>query len=1020
MTPEDLAAFREWMQRSPRHHDEVLRLAYLSNELNILTEMAGPLEDADANSDDEIIVTGSRIARSGTTTPTPTIILDAEAISASGAVNVGDLLREIPAIGPGLNADSTAPTFSSAGLNLVDLRRLGTERTLVLINGRRQVGSEPGTTAVDLNTIPTPLIERVDVITGGASAVYGADAVSGVVNFVLKDDFEGLELDIQGGVSDEGDAEQFQVSLTGGAVSSDGRGRAVFHGSYSREGSIEFDERSTAISGTNWIPNPANTGPNDGIPDFVLTPNVRQLGGQQEAAFILDRGNGNEVFGFNPDGSLRPFALGPSGLLQGNLTDGGEATLGFDPECPQNRCQLKVPVERFLMYGSAEYDITDKVTGYFTGSFANTQTESRIGSVFEIPPFTNDIPLDNPFVTDEVRALFAEANALRPADDQLTSVGIVRSNTELGPRGTDGDRRQFQMVVGAKGDLGDWGGTSDWSYDTSFQYGSTLVTIVRLNDLFQNRFVQALDAVVDPSDGQIRCRSVVEGTAQDPGCVPINLLQSGASLTPEAQTFVRIPDPTETAELQQFVASGTLTGNLFDPFGAGPIGVAVGGEWRQENSRFTPAATQAGTPIGLTGVIPQRAGPGGSVTSSPGGGLGFFNSTRRAVSGDFSVYEFFGETLVPVLRDQPFAHQLNIEAAVRYANYSTSGSATSWKFGGDWAPTPDIRFRGVRSRAVRAPNVGELFSPGTEGFVTVDDPCDQDFISGGGPNRAANCAALGVTQPFESNARTINIRTAFSGNPDLEVEVADTWTVGAVLTPQSLPNFSMTVDYYSIEISNAINSFGTQQILDSCVDLESIDNVFCQNITRSASGELLLVQSRNLNVSSFTREGIDVEARYNLDLGDKGVVTISGVANRVLTNETVVAPGTIAGGDIIDTNGQIGDPKWRTRATTGWRNGPFGLTTTVSFMSNQVPDITPATPEDNRATTGTGGFTLVDLQGQYDITEGTTLRAGIDNVFDNLPPNLPDTRQGGAGSFAGAEIFPITGRFFYVGARVRF
>ncbi len=975
-------------------------------------QWSSPAYAQEANSDDEIIVTGSRIARSGTTTPTPTIVLDSEAISASGAVNIGDLLREIPAIGPGLNADSTAPTFSGAGLNLVDLRRLGTERTLVLVNGRRQVGSQPGTTAVDLNTIPTPLVERVDVITGGASAVYGADAVSGVVNFVLKDDFEGLELDVQGGVSDEGDAEQFQVSLTGGAISGDGRGRAVFHGSYSREGSIEFDQRDTAISGTNWLPNPANTGPNDGIPDFVLTPNVRQLGGQQEAAFIINGASGPEVYGFNPDGSVRPFALGPSGLLPGNLTDGGEAPLGFDTECPQNRCQLKVPVERFLMYGSAEYDILDKVTGYFTGSFANSQSESRIGSVFEIPPFTNDIPLDNPFVTDEVRDLHIAAGQ--------DSVQIVRSNTELGPRGTDSDRRQFQMVVGAKGDLGDWGGTSNWSYDTHFQYGSTLVTIIRLNDLFQNRFVQALDAVVDPSDGQIRCRSVVEGTAQDPGCVPINLLQSGASLTPEAQTFVRIPDPTETAELQQLVASGTLTGNLFDPFGAGEIGVAVGGEWRQESSSFTPAATQAGTPRGLTGVIPQRMGPGGSVTSSPGGGLGFFNSTRRAISGKFTVYEFFGETLVPVLRDQPFAHQLNVEAAVRYANYSTSGSATSWKFGGDWAPTPDIRFRGVRSRAVRAPNVGELFSPGTEGFVTVDDPCDRDFVGGGSGSRAANCAALGISPTFESNARTINIRTAFSGNPELEVEVADTWTVGAVLTPQGLPNFSMTVDYYSIEIENAINTLGTQQVLDSCVDLDTTNNVFCENVTRDASGNLLLVQTRNLNVSSFTREGIDVEARYNLDLGDYGVVTISGVANRVLTNETVLAPGTLTGSDIIDFNGQIGDPKWRTRATTGWRNGPWGLTTTVSFMSNQVPDITPATPEDNRATTGTGGFTLVDLQAQYDVTDGATLRAGVDNVFDNLPPNLPDTRQGGAGSFGGAEIFPITGRFFYVGARVRF
>ena len=952
---------------------------------------------------DVIVVTGSRIARSGATTPTPTVIIGAQEISASGAVNVGDLLRELPAIGPGLNADSTAPTFSGAGLNLVDLRRLGTARTLVLVDGRRQVGSEPGTTAVDLNTIPTPLIERIDIITGGASAVYGADAVSGVVNFVLKDQFEGLELDVQAGISDEGDAEQFQVSLTGGATSGDGRTRAIYHGSYSREESINFDARDSAISGTNWLPNPENTGPNDGIPDFILAPNIRQLGGQQESAFVINRGNGPEVFGFTPTGEVRPFELGPSGLLPGNLTDGGEVPLGFDSECPQNECQLKIPLERFLAFGSVERDINERLTGYFQGKFAVTQTVSRIGSVFEIPPFTNEIPLDNPFVTDEVRALHQEANQ--------NTVQIFRSNQELGPRGTEGDRRQFQMTVGAKGDIGAFAGSNNWSYDTNFQYGSTLVTIVRRNDLFQNRFDQALDADVD-DQGQIRCRSVIEGTAQDPGCVPVNLMVGGDALTPEALTFIKIPDPTETAELEQFVASAVVNGELFDPLGAGPIAVAFGGEWRKEKSRFTPAATQAGTPEGLSGFIPPNSGGGQ--------GLGFFRSTRRPVSGEFDVYEVFGETLVPLLRGAPFADQLNVEAAVRWADYSTSGSAVSWKFGGDWAPTSDIRFRGVRSRAVRAPNVGELFSPGAEGFVTVDDPCDVDFVNGGSANRAANCAALGIGQPFESNARTINIRTDFSGNPELDVETADTWTVGVVLTPGVFPNFSMTVDYYSIDIKDAINSLGTQDVLDSCVDLDSIDNVFCQNIARNAAGELLLVRTQDVNVSSLTREGIDIEARYQWDLGNPGLVTFAGVANRVLTNETILAPGTVAGGEVIDENGQIGDPKWRARATTAWERGSLSANATVTFLSNQVPDNTPANPEDNRATTGTGGHTLVDLQAQYDLTEDVTFRLGIDNVFDNLPPNLPDTRQGGAGSFAGAEIFPITGRFVYVGTRIRF
>ncbi|MCG8505922.1 MAG: TonB-dependent receptor, partial [Sphingomonadales bacterium] len=232
---------------------------------------------------EQIVVTGSRITRSGLATPTPTVIVGVEEIEASGAVNIGDLLRELPAIGPGINAESTAATFSGAGLNLIDLRSLGTERTLVLVNGRRHVGSQPSTTAVDLNTIPTPLVERVEVITGGASAVYGADAVSGVVNIILKDDFQGLEFDVQTGVSDRSDAERYQVGVTAGTNFAEGDGNVVLHLSYADEGGIEFDARPGGVSGANWVANPANTGPNDGIDDFIIMRNLRQLAGQQES-----------------------------------------------------------------------------------------------------------------------------------------------------------------------------------------------------------------------------------------------------------------------------------------------------------------------------------------------------------------------------------------------------------------------------------------------------------------------------------------------------------------------------------------------------------------------------------------------------------------------------------------------------------------------------------------------------------------------------------------------------------------
>ena len=934
---------------------------------------------------EEVVVTGSRISRSSLTTPTPTVILGSAEIEAAGTVNIGDFLREVPAIGPGINAESTAATFSGAGLNLIDLRTLGTERTLLLVNGRRHVGSQPSSTAVDLNGIPAALIERVEIITGGASAVYGADAVSGVVNIILKDDFDGMQFDAQAGVSDRGDADRYQIGLTGGTNFAEDAGNVVFHLSYADEGQIDFDATPGGVSGANYVDNPANTGPNDGIPDFIVMNNLRQIGGQQESAFIIDRGNGREAFGFNPDGTLRPFELGPSGLI-GNtlLTDGGEAAIGFDSECPQAQCQLKVPVERFLLYGAVQYNVTDNVEMFFDGKFTSNQAESRIGSVFEIPPFTNQISIDNPFVTDELRDLMTQAN--------VDSIGILRSDMELGPRGTDSDRRLFQMTVGARGDIPR---SDNWNYEAYFQYGDSRSTLVRLNDLFQNRFTQALDAVVDPADGEIKCRSVVESTAQDPGCVPVNLLLGGQALTPEILDFVEIPSASETAQLQQLLLSGVVTGDIGDYWGAGPIRVAGGVEWREEQSNFQTTGTQQA-------------------------GLGFFNSLRPAVVGEFDVFEVFGEIVVPVLSDRKFTESLTVEGAIRYADYSTSGDATSWKLGAGWSPVEDVRFRVVRARAVRAPNIGELFNPGGQGFITVDDPCDAAFVGGGAASRGANCEALGIVQPFASNAQTINIRTQTSGNPDLDVETADTLTVGAVLTPRWIPEFSLTFDYFDIDISDAINVLGTQQVLDNCVDLATIDNVFCRSISRDASGNILLVRNQNVNVSNFTREGMDIEARYQFDFDTAGLLNFGVVATRILTSETVIAPGTITGGAVIDENGEIGRPEWRFRGNAIYDNGPFSANATVTFLSDQVPDNQPANPEDNRATTGTGTFTLVDLSLQYELSEQLRFSLGADNIFDEQPPGLPDTRIGGGGSFAGAEIYPVVGRFFYLGTHVTF
>lgn len=926
---------------------------------------------------EELVVTGSRLRRAAEDTNTPTVSFGTADFENAGAVSPGEVLRQLPALAPGFNGESTGVSFNGAGLDLIDLRNLGTNRTLVLINGRRQVGSNPSTTSVDINTIPPPLIERVDIITGGASAAYGADAVSGVVNFVLKRNFEGLQIDGQAGISGRGDAERYSLSALAGANFADGRGNVTAFAGYTKEGNIPWDARPGGVSGLNYLPNPASTGPRDGVPDFVVRPNVRQLGGQRESMFLLNPGGGTRAFGFNPDGSVRSFALGPSGLLPGNLTDGGEATLGFDPQCPQNQCILKVPLERFALSANARFEVSRNLELFMESRYTSTKSSSRFGSVFEIPPTTNRIAIDNPFVSDSLRTLMTQAN--------VTSIGIIRSDQELGPRGQDTSRNVFQVNAGARGELG----LGDFRYEAVFQYGRTDFSNTRVNDLYQQRWLNAIDAVRG-TNGQIQCRS---DAARAEGCVPINLLQPGAAFSGAALNYVRIPFATETAELTQTVATGIVNGSIGDFWGAGAIAVAGGLEYRKERSEY------------LTSPIDQQ-------------GQGFFFTRRLATQGEFDVFEWFAEALVPIVSDKPFFHRLEVEAAIRGSDYSTSGSTTSWNVRGSWAPTPDFRFRGAIARAVRAPNVGELFSPASEGFITVDDPCDVSFISGGSSARRANCAAIGVPAGFVSNARTINIRTATSGNPTLSVEKADTLTLGGAFTPRFLPGLSATVDYYRIEIEDAVNVFAAQDILNNCVDLTSTDNNFCTSITRAANGDILQIRRQQINVSQLRRTGVDFALNYAWDLGSAGQLNLGLVGTRTLKVETVVAPGTVTGSAILDQNGEFGFPKWKGRFSANYQLDKLSVTGTLNYLSNMVRDVQPTQPEDNRASLGSGDYFLFNLQGAYQFTDKLRFFAGVDNLFDRLPPALPDTRMGGAGSAVGVEVFPITGRYFYAGFRV--
>jgi len=639
---------------------------------------------------------------------------------------------------------------------------------------------------------------------------------------------------------------------------------------------------------------------------------------------------------------------------------------------------MRIPVKRYLGTINTTYGLTEGTDLFFEGRFATTKSLALIGSVFEIPPFTNSIPIDNPYVSPSLRALMQQAG--------VDSVGIIRSDQELGPRGQDAQRRTMEFVAGARGDTH----VGDFKYEVSMQYGNTDFVNTRLNDIYQDRWLNAIDSFRD-TDGVIKCRSDV---ARAEGCVPLNLLQTGSVLTPAILKYVEIPSATETARIDQTVYSGNVTGSIGDFFGAGQTGLVVGAEYRKEFSDYE------------TSPIDQQ-------------GQGFFFVQRDPERGEYHVSEVFSEVLLPIFKDRFLAKRLELEAAVRHSDYSTAGKTTSWKFGGTWAPIADVRFRGTVARAVRAPNIGELYAVAQQGFITADDPCDVANITGGAANRAANCAALGIPANFISNARTINIRTTTGGNPNLTVETANTVTVGTVLTPAFINGFSLSVDYFRIRIDNAVNVFQTQDVLNNCVDSATIDNPFCAAITRDSAGNLINVTSNNINVSRFDREGLEFDLRYARALGP-GLLNMDFAATRMMTNDTIVAPGTATFGRVIDQNGEIGFPKWKGRLGTSYDFDPFQVSATVTWLSNMIRDNQPSLPEDNRASTGTGNHFVMNLQGGYFITSKTRIYAGIDNVFDRLPPPLPDTRGGGGSSFPQAGIYSAVGRFFYGGVSIGF
>jgi outer membrane receptor protein involved in Fe transport len=992
--------------------------------LTLAQEAAAPPPDDTAV--EAIVVTGTRLRLPDYVQANPVVSLDSQAIALSGTTNIGEFLKDTPALVSSQDladgADTTSP--DQAGLNLLDLRNLGVNRTLVLVNGRRHVSASPGVAAVDTNTIPSALIDRVEVLTGGASAVYGADGVSGVVNFILKKDFEGLDLNAQHTWTDDGGGGNDSVSVVAGKNFNDRRGNVTAAVEYSKQKRLKFSDRDYTRLGQRQIliSNPEDPGTFGGdddpaIFDNVLARNVRYIDSSPGGSIYTNFGTATTTSGVSFLGNGDPFVDGE--YAGGFFMLGGSGSLldAFNDD-------LIPALERGSVSLNGRYEINDRLAVFGEAKFAQTKTGFTAQPSYDYGLF---LSADNPFMPASVRADASEPGGLidDPEGNEIPAAGVLmaRDNFDLGTQGYDIDRKTYRFAGGLEGSFND-----NISFELSGVYGRAELDQKAYNVRINERFFAASDVVINPANGQPTCRSNLDPTAApygdlfaqfpfeqstfgstftpgaNSGCVPLNVFGAG-SPSQAAIDWVNTT-ATEKSKVEQIVFNGFVSGDTSDFFKlpAGALSFVVGAEYRKEKSDFRP------DPIELLADSLEYP-----ITT-----VGRASRTK----GSFDVKEVFAELSVPILKDLPWAQELTLQGAFRYSDYSTSGGTSTWNFGGRWRASEWFMLRATSARAVRAPNINDLFRGRQQTFDGFSDPCSVENL-GLGENpavRAQNCTAtltaLGVDPTTFINNSSESIGGFIQGNPDLKPEKADTFTAGVVLTPNFAKGLSISVDYYDIEIRDAIQSFTPQTIVNNCYDLAQ-PNSFCDLISRSPEGtnpgrinSFLQIPG---NLANYLTAGIDLTVRYNLDPADFGVerdigkfrFSLIGNWLQELTfqqNETAAPTNDRGAQDAPEWQGSL-DVTWLyKKLTVNYGFNYFNQTRRFSLatMRNE-PDYVAADQFYYKARK------VHDLQVRYEVLDDISVYAGGTNLTDEKPDFSEYT-------------YPVSplGRSFYVGLNAKF
>ncbi|NIP17205.1 MAG: TonB-dependent receptor [Xanthomonadales bacterium] len=971
------------------------------------TDQAVDAEEAESIVE-EILVTGSRLRRDSFNIPTPLVTLDNQAIQDTGLNSLAEvLIDEMPAVFESASNTNGQSYVNATGLTTMSLRNQGTDRTLVLIDGRRTVPNQYGGNAVSLNTIPTPLIQRVEIITGGSSAAYGSDAIAGVVNIITQQDKVGLAVEARYGATYNGGGEEYSADVQYGANFAEGRGYLFFGATFDDQKGIGPYERDRALIEADFDYNTT-----------LLCNEMQVVGGDQ---CLRDIPGGPELWRNRSDGmpggvfeerssSTRGYWYDETGLRD----DWNEEQYGIHT---QQFVQLKIPEDRYTAALKTTFDFENNVKGTFQMMYSENNSfnikspedEYEGADVIILDPVTGEpgevrpgyISIDNPFAPAEI------------AENAGSSISWDRRFFEVGNIMTDNHRTTFRSWAGLQGEF-----ANDWQWDVSLGYGKSRQRQLRHNELDVVKEAQALDAEYAEDGVTIQC---ADPEARAAGCVPLNIFGVG-SITPEMADWIRV-EPEIRSDIEQKNLLAYVSGDLFE-MSNGPVPAVFGVEYREDSLDLgTSEGHQYG---GITfNLVPQ-------------------------FSGSIDVWEAFTEMAFPL------TDTFSAEVSARVADYSPAGIDTvvSYTTGLMWEPAEGYRLRANIARAQRAPTIAELFSPPRGDFDSIFDICDGTTLDSTDPGHA-NCrlepgimATIGIDGVFTDEG---NNYSPNAGNPEVFEETADTYTIGFSMNPSWAENLRLAVDYWDITIEDKITSIGNQEILEQCYNSSVAfgpDNPFCNLIRRDGDGYLIEVMQRQYNLNEGKTRGVDVAMDYNWDLGAKGDITFKLDWTHMLEDSDTYEG--LDGLVTVDFTGQLDYGNFDDRATLSatWRKDDWRVRWTTKYKSSVADNYDRneewealRTRNDERCASGDSrcitnpevplylfypAYTKHDLSVSYsmrtDLIEDLRLYAGVKNVFDDMGPFMPtggDTYESGPGNFD-SKYDGGVGRFWYVGAEMSF